>query len=156
MRSGSFSRGRSENFLVEMEGGIGNKESWQDKIILKIEHLCLHTYIYAYMYVEVPQKQLKSLPKNYLFVRHQNVFFRYVCLVLRSVHFGYFGQADDLKSFPLLLSRKRNSYSLCFNRGFLEFFLTFALSASLRMSVTNTFFNLRSKIGRQKVRMLVQ
>ena len=48
MRSGSFSRGRSENFLVEMEGGIGNKESWQDKTILKIEQLCLHAfYIYA-------------------------------------------------------------------------------------------------------------
>ena len=44
MRGGSFSRGRAENFLVELEGGIGNKESWQDKIILKIEHLCLHIY----------------------------------------------------------------------------------------------------------------
>ena len=34
----AFARGRSEHFLVELEGGNGNKESWQDKTIMKIEN----------------------------------------------------------------------------------------------------------------------
>ena len=93
------------------------------------------------------------------------------------MRFGYFVQADGLKIFPLTPNHvkgiptvcvsiegfcnssdffNQDSFSDFFNRGFLEFCLIFALSASLRMSVTNTFFNLRSKIGRQKVRMLVQ
>ena len=37
MRSEVFARGGSENFLVELEGGNGNKESWQDKIIQKLK-----------------------------------------------------------------------------------------------------------------------
>ena len=37
MRNEGFARDRSENFLVELEGGNGNKESWQDKIIPKLK-----------------------------------------------------------------------------------------------------------------------
>ena len=31
----SFSRGRAENFIVELEGGVENKESFQGKIVVK-------------------------------------------------------------------------------------------------------------------------
>ena len=44
VRNEGFARGRSENFLVELEGGNGNKESWQDKIIQKLKALH-HLYV---------------------------------------------------------------------------------------------------------------
>ena len=47
MRNEGFARDRSENFLVELEGGNGNKESWQDKIIQKLttfHHICMHVF----------------------------------------------------------------------------------------------------------------
>ena len=34
IRGGSFSRGRAENFIVELEAGSENKESCQGKIVL--------------------------------------------------------------------------------------------------------------------------
>ena len=43
MLGGTFARRRTDHFLVELEGGNGgNKESWQDKIIRKIENMIIN------------------------------------------------------------------------------------------------------------------
>ena len=51
---GGFARGRTENFLVELEGGSGNKESWQNKIILKSENLSV-----TCLYIRVVRGEIK-------------------------------------------------------------------------------------------------